>query len=103
MLTTEVRELVFGNWFPLGPIHKLVKLTCIFTELFSVTEQVRLTAVFSYSGMVKGVMVRVSWGGVTNGREGIVTMEIYDCAHDIWHYFLQAVLHKLYSQRICQM
>ena len=56
----------------LGPVHTLD----IFTEeLSSDTEQVRLRAVPSYSGVVEGEMVRVSWGGGTNTRECSVTIE----------------------------
>ena len=60
-------ELV--SWSPLAPIHTLDTVTGLFTELSSDAEQVRLTAVPSYSGVVEGVIVRVSWGGGTNRRE----------------------------------
>ena len=68
MLTTEVRELLFGSVSPLDLVHT-VDTIGLFTELSSDAEQVRLTAVPSYSGVVEGVMVRVSWGGGTNKRE----------------------------------
>ena len=70
LLTTEVRELLFGSCSPLGPVHTLDIVIGLFTEkLSSDAEQVRLIAVPSYSGVVDGVMVRVSWGGGTNRRE----------------------------------
>ena len=68
MLTTEVRGLLLGNVSLLGPVHTLNTVTGLFTELSSDAEQVRLTAVPSYSGVVEGVIVRVSWGGGTNRR-----------------------------------
>ena len=61
-----VMQEEFVSWSPFGPVHTLDTVTGLFTKLSSNAEQVRLTAVPSYSGVVEGVMVRVSWGGGTN-------------------------------------
>ena len=65
LLTVKQEELVSSS--PLGPVHTLVTLTGVSTELSSVTEQVRLTAVPSYNGVeLVGVMVRVTCGEGTD-------------------------------------
>ena len=58
---------------PLGPpyVHTLDTVTAVFTTLvFSVAEQVRLTGVHAYSGVMEGVMVQVSRGKGTNAKTG---------------------------------
>ena len=69
MSTNVMRKELF-NCSPLGPVHTLETLKGIFSSnVFSDAEQVRLTAVPSYSGVIEGGMVSVSWGGGTNQRE----------------------------------
>ena len=53
MSITVIREeLTSGT--PLGPVHILDTVTAVFTILVSsIAEQVKLTAVFSYSGNVE--------------------------------------------------
>ena len=76
MSTIVMRELLLVSCVPLGPVHALDTVGLITTEVSSDAEQVRLTAVASYSGVVEGVMVRVSWGGGTNRRECSLTIEL---------------------------
>ena len=60
MSITVIREELV-SCSPLGPVHTMDTVTLVFTTLvFSTAEQVRLTRVPSYSGVVEGVMVRVS-------------------------------------------
>ena len=60
MSITVIREELV-SCSPLGPVHTMDTVTAVFTTLVSsVAEQVRLTGVPSYSGVVEGVMVRVS-------------------------------------------
>ena len=62
MSITVIREeLVLVSCCSLGPVHTLDTVTAVFTTLVSsVAEQVKETGVPSYSGVVAGVMVRVS-------------------------------------------
>ena len=69
MSIKEVRDEPV-SWYPVDPVHTLDTVNAVFTEeLSSNAEQVRLTAVPSYNGVVDEVMVRVSWGGGTSRRE----------------------------------
>ena len=68
MSITVIREEL-TSCTPLGPVHTLDTVTAVFTTLVSsIAEQVRLTAVVSYSGEVDGLTVMFNWGGKTDAQ-----------------------------------
>ena len=66
MSITMIREELTSCTL-LGPVHTLDTVILVFTTLMSsITEQIRLTAVVSYSGEVEGLTVMFSWGEGTD-------------------------------------
>ena len=69
-MSTIVMREEHSNCSPLGPVHTLETLKGIFSSnVFSDAEQVRLTVVPSYSGVMEGLMVTFSSGGGTIQRK----------------------------------
>ena len=68
MSITVIREEL-TSCTPLGPVHTLDTVIAVFTTSVSrIAEQVRLTAVVSYSGEVEGLIVMFSCGGRTDAN-----------------------------------
>ena len=68
MSITVIREEL-ASCTPLGPVHILDTVTAVFTTLVSsIAEQVRLTAVVSYSGEVEGLTVMFNWREKTDAQ-----------------------------------